>query len=357
MMRVGILTSGGDCQGLNAAIRGVAKALYESYDEIEIYGIRDGYRGLIGEDYRLMKPEDFSGILTLGGTILGTSRQPFKRMRVIEENSVDKVAAMKKTVARLCLDCLVIMGGNGTHKTANLLREEGVPVVTLPKTIDNDLWGTDVTFGFQSAVDIGAQVIDCIHTTATSHSRVFIVELMGHKVGWLALHAGMAGGADVILLPELPYDISRVGAALEKRRRQGKAFSILAVAEGALSRREAKMGKKELAAFREASGKPSVAYRLAEELEPYADGEVRVCVPGHFQRGGPPCPFDRVLATQLGAAAAGFIREQRFGVMCAMVNGSLVPVKLENVAGKLKKVPEDSAAIQLARDTGVSFGI
>lgn len=356
-MRVGILTSGGDCQGLNAAIRGVAKALYESYDEIEIYGISDGYRGLIGADYRRMEPEDFSGILTVGGTILGTSRQPFKRMRIIEEDSVDKVDAMKKTVAKLHLDCLVIMGGNGTHKTANLLREEGVPVVTLPKTIDNDLWGTDVTFGFQSAVDIGANVIDCIHTTATSHGRVFIVELMGHKVGWLALHAGIAGGADVILLPEMPYDIARVGAALEKRRRQGKAFSILAVAEGALSRREAKMGKKELAAYRAAAGQPSVAYRLADELVPYAGGEVRVCVPGHFQRGGPPCPFDRVLATQLGAAAAGFIREGRFGVMCGMVNGSVAPVELESVAGRLKKVPEDSVAVRMAMETGVSFGV
>ena len=177
MMRVGILTSGGDCQGLNAAIRGVAKALYESFDEIEIYGISDGYRGLIRGEYKRMKPEDFSGILTIGGTILGTSRQPYKLMRVVEEDSVDKVAAMKKTVTKLRLDCLVIMGGNGTHKTANLLREEGVPVVTLPKTIDNDLWGTDITFGFQSAVDIAANVIDCIHTTATSHGRVFIVEL------------------------------------------------------------------------------------------------------------------------------------------------------------------------------------
>ena len=356
MMRVGILTSGGDCQGLNAAIRGVAKALYESFDEIEIYGISDGYRGLIRGEYKRMKPEDFSGILTIGGTILGTSRQPYKLMRVVEEDSVDKVAAMKKTVTKLRLDCLVIMGGNGTHKTANLLREEGVPVVTWPKTIDNDLWGTDITFGFQSAVDIAANVIDCIHTTATSHGRVFIVELMGHKVGWLALHAGIAGGADIILLPELPYDLKRVSAALEKRRKQGKAFSILAVAEGALSRREAKMGKKELAAARAAEGYPSVAYRLAAELQDQAGGEVRVCVPGHFQRGGPPCPYDRVLATLLGAAAAGCIREQRFGVMCAMVNGQVVPVELEKVAGKLKKVPEDCLEIRMAQEIGVSFG-
>ena len=243
MLRIGLLTSGGDCQGLNAAMRGVAKALYEAFDEVEIHGILDGYRGLIQDRIRLMKPEDFSGILTLGGTILGTSRCPFKLMRVIGEDGVDKVEAMKNTIKKRKLDCLVILGGNGTHKTANLLRAEGVNVVTLPKTIDNDLWGTDMTFGFQSAVDIAANVIDCIHTTATSHGRVFIVEVMGHKVGWLTLHAGIAAGADIVLLPEIPYDIEKVGSAIERRRKQGKPFSILAVAEGALSMLEDKMRK------------------------------------------------------------------------------------------------------------------
>lgn len=356
MKKVGILTSGGDCQGLNAAIRGVAKALYEAFDEIEIYGILEGYKGLIENNWRLMRPEDFSGILTLGGTVLGTSRRPFKQMRVIGEDSVDKVAAMKQTVAGLGLDCLVILGGNGTHKTANLLREEGIHVVTLPKTIDNDLWGTDITFGFQSAVDIATEVIDCIHTTATSHGRVFIVEVMGHKVGWLTLHAGIAGGADIVLLPEIPYDIRRVGAAVERRRRQGKSFSIVAVAEGAISKDEARLSKKELAAKRAKEGHPSIAYRLAQELEPYAGTETRVCVPGHFQRGGSPCAFDRVLATQLGAAAARLIREKQYGFMCASIHGEIVPVPLEEVAGKLKKVPADCPAIGYARDIGVSFG-
>ena len=211
MKRIGILTSGGDCQGLNAAIRGVAKALYEEFgDNVEIYGINDGYRGLIEGNYKRMKPENFSGILTLGGTILGTSRQPFKLMRVIDENSVDKVKNMKDNYKKMKLDCLVVLGGNGTHKTANLLSEEGLNVVSLPKTIDNDVWGTDMTFGFHSAMDIAANVLDCIHTTATSHGRVFIVEIMGHKVGWLTLYAGIAGGADVILLPEIPYDIDSI---------------------------------------------------------------------------------------------------------------------------------------------------
>lgn len=229
-------------------------------------------------------------------------------------------------------------------------------MVTLPKTIDNDLWGTDMTFGFQSAVDIATQVIDCIHTTATSHGRVFIVEVMGHKVGWLTLHAGIAGGADIVLLPEIPYDIQKVGKALDKRRRQGKTFSILAVAEGALSKEEAKLGKKALAAKRAAEGDPSIAYRIAKELEPFVGTETRVCVPGHFQRGGSPCAYDRVLATRLGAAAARLIAEEKYGYMCAVIHDEIVPVPLEEVAGKLKKVPADCPAIQAAKEIGMSFG-
>lgn len=202
MKKIGVLTSGGDCQGLNPALRGLAKALYEKWGKnVEIYGFADGYRGLIENEYKLMREEDFSGILTMGGTILGTSRRPFKLMRVIDESGVDKVAEMKKNYKKLGLDALVILGGNGTHKTANLLSEEGLNVVTMPKTIDNDIWGTDETFGFQSAVDVATNVIDCIRTTAASHGRIFIVEVMGHKVGWLTLRAGIAGGADMILLP------------------------------------------------------------------------------------------------------------------------------------------------------------
>ena len=207
MKRIGMLTSGGDCQALNAAMRGVVKGLSENVDELEIYGFHNGYKGLIYGDYRLLTSADFSGILTKGGTILGSSRQPFKQMRVPDENGLDKVEAMKQTYHKLNLDCLVILGGNGTQKTANLLREEGLNVVHLPKTIDNDIYGTDVTFGFQSAINIATEAIDCIHTTAASHNRVFIVEVMGHKVGWLTLYAGIAGGADIILLPEIPYDI------------------------------------------------------------------------------------------------------------------------------------------------------
>ena len=217
-MKIGMLTSGGDCQGLNAALRGVAKTLYNEMGKgVTLYGIRDGYRGLIEGDYHEMKPDDFSDILTLGGTILGTSRQPFKQMQRPEEDSEQtKLDKMLKTVKNAGFDCLVILGGNGTHKTANLLRENGVNVVTLPKTIDNDLWGTELTFGFQSAVNIASEVIDSIHSTAFSHSRVFIVEIMGHKAGWLTLHAGIASGADVIVIPEIPYSAKKIAQAIDE---------------------------------------------------------------------------------------------------------------------------------------------
>ena len=216
MIRIGLLTSGGDCQALNAAMRGVAKGLLNSDQDVELYGFLDGYKGLIYGNYKTLAFSDFSGILTKGGTILGSSRCPFKNMRDPDENGLDKVAAMKQNYYKLNLNCLVILGGNGTHKTANLLREEGLNIVTLPKTIDNDLWGTDMTFGFQSAVDIATQCIDQIHTTAASHGRVFIVEVMGHKVGFLTLNAGMAGGADIILIPEIPYDIDKVIEAIRE---------------------------------------------------------------------------------------------------------------------------------------------
>lgn len=357
MKRFGLLTSGGDCQGLNAAIRGVAKALYEEFDEdVEIYGIQDGYRGLIEGNYCKMKPNDFSGILTLGGTILGTSRQPFKLMRVIAEDQVDKVQAMKANYKRMNLDCLIILGGNGTHKTANLLSEEGLNVVTLPKTIDNDIWGTDMTFGFHSALEIATNVIDCIHTTATSHGRVFIVEIMGHKVGWLPLYAGIAGGADVVLLPEIPYNIKSIAKTLKERNKAGKRFSILAVAEGALSLEESKLSKKEFKAARAAMTQPSIAYRIANEIEQITGQEIRVTVPGHFQRGGQPCAYDRMLSTRFGAAAARSIMQKNYGNMVALRNGSIVPVPLSEVAGKLKTVPIDCEEIQAARDIGITFG-
>lgn len=358
MKKIGILTSGGDCQGLNPALRGLAKALYEQFEEIEIYGFADGYRGLIEEDCKCMQPGDFAHILTLGGTILGTSRQPFKQMRVAEEQ-IDKIADMKRTYRKLGLDALAILGGNGTHKTAHLLSEEGLHVVTLPKTIDNDLWGTDVTFGFHSAVSIATNVLDCIRTTATSHGRIFIVELMGHKAGWLTLYAGLAGGADVILLPEIPYSVRKVARALGPKERMGKSarsYSIIAVAEGAMSREYANLSKKERREHELEHPHACKAYELADSLAKYTQQDVRVCVPGHIQRGGSPVPFDRLLCTRLGAAAAELIREERYGCMAAVRGDAIVPVPLREVAGKLKLVPPECDAVRCARDIGICLG-
>ncbi|MEF9941717.1 MAG: ATP-dependent 6-phosphofructokinase [Lachnospiraceae bacterium] len=356
MLRIGMLTSGGDCQALNAAMRGVIKGLCTRRTDVEIYGFSGGYKGLIYETYEMLTARDFSGILTRGGTILGTSRQPFKLMSVPDENGLDKVEAMKHTYAKLELDCLVILGGNGTHKTANLLREQGLHVVTLPKTIDNDLWGTDMTFGFQSAVDIATDTIDRIHTTATSHSRVFIIEVMGHKVGWVTLHAGIAGGSDIILLPEIPYDIDLVVDAINKRSHDGKYFTILAVAEGAISKEEAALSKKELKDRQKKETYPSVAYKLAEQISKRTDQEIRITVPGHTQRGGSPCAYDRVLATRLGAAASELILQEDYGYMLAIQNGEITKMPLSEVAGKLKYVEANSNIVKEAKLVGISFG-
>lgn len=356
MLRVGMLTSGGDCQALNAAMRGVAKGLSSNVEDLEIYGFLNGYKGLIYGNYRLLSGSDFSGILTKGGTIIGSSRQPFKEMRIPDENGLDKVEAMKQNYYKLNLDCLVILGGNGTQKSANMLREEGLNIIHLPKTIDNDIYGTDVTFGFQSAINIATDAIDCIHTTAASHNRVFIVEVMGHKVGWLTLYAGIAGGADIILLPEIPYDIKKVGEAIEKRSKAGKGFTILAVAEGAISKEDAKLSKKEYKKKLAKSPYPSVSYEIAKKLTEKLGCEVRVTVPGHTQRGGSPTPYDRVLCTRLGAEAAKAILEKDFGYMIAMVNEEIRRVPLENVAGKLKMVDPNGQIIKEAKLTGISFG-
>ena len=358
MRRIGMLTSGGDCQALNATMRGVAKSLYNMFDDVEIIGFEDGYKGLMYADYQIMKSSDFSGILTQGGTILGTSRQPFKLMRTPDENGLDKVEAMKHTYKKLKLSCLVVLGGNGSQKTANMLSEEGLNVVSLPKTIDNDLWGTDMTFGFQSAVDVATNAIDCIHTTATSHGRVFIVEIMGHKVGSLTLHAGLAGGADIILIPEIPYDIKKVTEAIQKRNKAGKRFTILAVAEGAISKEDAKLPKKKYKEKLEARAKkyPSVSYEIADEIFKEIGSEVRVTVPGHIQRGGQPCPYDRVLSTRIGAGAAEAILDEEYGVMIGVVNGKIKRVPLAECAGKLKMVSPKDQTVKAAKQIGISFG-
>lgn len=356
MLRVGMLTSGGDCQALNAAMRGVAKSLFNQCSEVEIYGFTDGYKGLIYGEYRLLKNDDFSGILNIGGTILGSSRIPFKYIGVPLEDGSDKIERMIDTYKKLNLDCLVVLGGNGSHKTANLLREKGLNVLTLPKTIDNDLAETEISFGFQSAVDIATNAIDCIHTTAASHSRVFIVELMGHKTGWLTLHAGIAGGADIILIPEIPYSIEAISQAIAKRTASGKRFTIIAAAEGAISKEEAAMSKKELKLLRKQENYASTAYRIGAAIEEKTGQEVRVTVPGHVQRGGQPVAYDRVLATRLGVRAAELILNHEYGYMVGVKDNKIVKISLCDVAGKTKMVDPGNELITQARQLGICLG-
>ncbi|MCC8101772.1 MAG: 6-phosphofructokinase [Lachnospiraceae bacterium] len=356
MKRIGLLTSGGDCQALNATMRGVVKGLSSNLDELEVYGFMNGYKGLIYGDYRLLTSKDFSGILTKGGTILGSSRQPFKLMREPDEKGLNKVEAMKQNYYKLRLDCLVILGGNGTQKTANLLREEGLNIIHLPKTIDNDIYGTDMTFGFYSAVNVATDAIDRIHTTAASHNRVFIVEVMGHKVGWLTLYAGLAGGADIILIPEIPYDIKKVVAAIDKRTQAGKGFTVIAVAEGAISKKDAKLSKKEYAAKLQKRGNASIAHELADEIKAANGPEVRITIPGHTQRGGSPCPYDRVLSTRIGLKCADMILKEEYGYMVGIVNNKMKKVPLGDVAGKLKVVSPKDEIIAEAKLMDICFG-
>ena len=357
MTRVALITSGGDCQGLNAAIRGVGKALLEKLENIEIFGMYDGYRGLIESDYKFMTSKDFSGILTEGGTILGTSRQHYIPGKdIVDEQGNSLIPAMKDTYNRLNLDCLVIMGGNGTQKSAKLISDAGMNVVTLPKTIDNDIYGTDTTFGFQSAVDIATNVIDYIHSTASSHSRIFVVELMGRDAGWLTLNAGIASGADAILIPEIPYDLNKVAELIESRNKRGRSFSIVACAEGAVSKDDVVLDEETRRRLKESSNYSAVSYKIAAELEAMTGQETRVTVPGHYQRGGPPCPYDRVLATQFGTAAAELIINKEYDRMVAIQNGKICSIPLEEAASRTKFLPVDHPMIQVARDIGICMG-
>ncbi|MGI5848645.1 MAG: 6-phosphofructokinase [Christensenellales bacterium] len=347
--RIGILTSGGDCPGLNAAIRGVAKASYQLFDDAEIVGIMDGYGGLINAQHRTMAKEEFSGILTLGGTILRTSRQRSSTMRENSGKYLDTFKAMAKNYEKMQLDCLICIGGNGTHTAAGILSQQGLNVIGLPKTIDNDVWDTEVTFGYQSAVDIATDVIDRVHTTAISHSRVIVVELMGNTAGWLTLSAGLAGGADVILLPEIPYNINAVADVINDRYECGKHFSIIAIAEGARSVQDDES--------QDLKGKHySVGYKLADQLNQVIDIDTRVVVPGHYQRGGAPCPYDRVLATQMGVHAAKLIEQRQFGRTVSVKNGQVTSNKISDVAGKTKTIPSDAPLLQVGRDIGISYG-
>jgi ATP-dependent phosphofructokinase / diphosphate-dependent phosphofructokinase len=356
----GILTSGGDCPGLNAAIRGVVKAAFD-LGATRAVGIAEGYRGLIEGRSRELSPEDVSGILTMGGTILGSSREkPFEGRddggRTDAEEGLDAPDRIKENYRRLGLDCLFVLGGNGTQTTASRLQEEGLEVIGLPKTIDNDLWGTEVSFGFHSALQVATEAIDRLHSTAHSHNRVMVIELMGHKAGWLALGAGIAGGGDVIIIPEIPYDSGSIALHLKKRAREGKAFSIVVVAEGALGVEEARLDKKERRKARAAMPYPSMGYRVAAEIAEATGMETRVTVLGYLQRGGVPAPYDRLLATEFGAAAADLMRRRDFGRMVALRGGLVASVSLAEVAGKTRRVPEGHELVTTARRVGTCLG-
>jgi 6-phosphofructokinase 1 len=352
----GILTAGGDCPGLNAAIRGVCRAACGRYN-MTVVGIANGFRGLIDRDVRTLNPGDFTGILTWGGTILGTSREkPFKPDLHQSDNEPgpDKVAAIKENYRSLNLDCLVVLGGNGTNTTGYLLSREGLNVIGLPKTIDNDIVGTDRTFGFQSALAVGTEAIDRLYSTARSHNRVMVIELMGHKAGWLPLYAGIAGGGDVILIPEIPYDIKIIARHLEARARSGKPFSIVVVGEGALPAEKARMEKKDRKKCRAET--PSIGYRVAGEIEAETGMETRATVLGYVQRGGIPCASDRVLATSLGTAAADLLAGGEYGRMAALAGNEIISVDLSVPAGKVKTVPRDHYMIDTALSVGTCMG-
>jgi 6-phosphofructokinase 1 len=365
---LGILTSGGDSPGLNAAIRGVGKAATGHYG-MHIIGFRDGFRGLMENRTADLMSGQLSGILTQGGTILGTSRDKPHKMPV-GGKVLDMTDAIVANYHANNLDCLVCLGGGGTQKNALRLKEAGLNVVTLPKTIDNDVFGTDTTFGFDTALGIATDAIDRLHSTAHSHHRIIVVEIMGHRAGWLALGAGIAGGADVVLIPEIPYDVASVAESIRERSRKGRPFSIVAVAEGAISKdehlallavAENKKPAKKKGKVEETAEAAEIVYadrtiNLAQQLERETGLEARVTILGHLQRGGTPSAADRILATRLGTAAADLINRGHYGVMVAAKGEGTRAAKLEDVAGQVKIVPADHPWIESARRVGTNFG-
>lgn len=334
--RIGILTAGGDCPGLNAAIRGVGKTAILKYG-MEVVGISSGYLGLLENDFKVLDDASLSGILTLGGTILGTSREkPFKKTHNLVNKKPDLI---KENYEKAGFDCIVCIGGNGTMRTASLLAEKGLNVIGLPKTIDNDVWGTNQTFGFDSALHIATDAIDRLHSTANSHKRIMVIEIMGHHAGWLTLYAGMAGGGDVILIPELEYDIDSVNKYLKRRAKSGKPYSIVVVAEG--------INKPK---------KVSAAAYIAEKIEAGVGIETRNTILGYIQRGGSPTPVDRLLASSYGAYAVDLIAEENFGQMVMREGDTIGAIPLSEVGGKLRLVPPDHHLLEKARGLGVCLG-
>ncbi len=339
-LKIGILTAGGDCPGLNAAIRGVGKTAMFEYG-MRVFGFASGFSGLIENSYQELTENQLSGILTLGGTILGTSREkPFKKDDKNGNKAVfTKPDKIRENYRNLDLNALVCIGGNGTMKTANLLAQEGLNIVGIPKTIDNDVWGTDQTFGFDSALQVATDAIDRLHSTANSHKRTMVIEVMGHNTGWLALYAGLAGGGDLILIPEIPFDPKKVVSYLKKRQAMKKPYSIVVVAEGIYK-----------------GDKSSAASYISDLINSNTDFETRETILGYLQRGGTPTPTDRLLATRFGSYAADLIGKGDFGKMVALVGSQLSSIPLSEAGTRTRTVDPDHPLIRRARQMGSSFG-
>ena len=361
-MKLGILTSGGDCAGLNAVIRAIGLYALDNIKNAEIVGIPGGYGGLIAGESFPLKRADLEDILDRGGTILGTSRQPFKMMTV-PEGGTSRLETMCANYRKTGLDCLFVLGGAGTHRTAALLSSEGCNVIGLPKTIDNDIYGTDVTFGFQTAVEVVTESIDRYRTTAAGHGRTMIVEVMGNKAGWLALHAGIAAGADMILLPEIPFSVDTVCTYIERKNARAagasgweKPYNLIVAAEGAVLDAERRFKKKERAFIRTERGETTVTPHLAEIIRARTGMETRVAVPGYLQRGGTPCAYDRLLSSRLGGYAARLAAEGKFGVSVAVSGNRITFNALAEIAGRYKLVDPRGELVAFARGIGISFG-
>lgn len=357
--RIGVLTGGGDCPGLNAVLRAVVKTAMVKYG-YEVIGFKDGYKGLVTNNFVTFKPGDVSGILDKGGTILGTSNRdnPFN-FRVEKDGKVeyrDMSDRVVENLNMLDIDCMVLIGGDGTLTSARDFSGKGVKVIGVPKTIDNDLSATDTTFGFMTAVETATEAIDKLHSTAESHHRAMILEVMGRYAGWIAIESGIAGGADVIMIPEIPYDINRVAQKLMERKNAGKSFSIVVVAEGA----KPKDGDVVVSKVVKDSPDPvrlgGIGNKVADELEKLTGIETRVTVLGHLQRGGRPVPYDRILSTRYGVAAVELVSEEKFGSMVSLQGNKITAVPIEEAVGRLKTVDPDGELVRIAKSIGVGFG-
>lgn len=358
--KIAIMTSGGDCPGINAVIRAITKKAITEYG-MEVIGIEDGGHGLVHNRHRKLHFDDVSGILTIGGTILGTSKRGNPYNYPVKKNGQTILKDLSKKAVRnlekMNIECLVCIGGDGTMRLANALYKDGVPIIGVPKTIDNDIKGTDITFGFCTAVEIATEGIDRLHSTAQSHHRIMIIEVMGHHAGWIALHSGIAGGGDIILIPETPYDINVIAKRVKERNRRGKRFSIIVVAEGA----KPKGGDIVVQRIIEESADPvrlgGVGFVLGEQIEKVSGLETRTVVMGHLLRGGEPCAFDRVLSTRLGTKAVEMIDKKQFGCMVAVREDKLVPVKISKIAQGSRTIPKNHPLIKSAISVGTSFGV